>query len=393
MTAALPLSRFTVLDLTQARAGPTAVRQLADWGARCIKVEHPAGAGGGGTGQERHDSDFQNLHRNKESITLNLKHPQGRALFERLAAGADVVVENFRPAVKHRLGIDPERLWAVNPCLVYGSISGFGQSGPYRDRPGLDQVAQGLGGLMSVTGFPKGGPVRAGIPIGDLTAGILLAQGILVALLEREVTGRGRWVHTSLLEAVVWLLDFQAARWLLEHEVPGRTGNDHPTLVPTGVARTADGYINYAASRGPMYVRFMQVLGLEALLDDPRFADEAARAAHRDAMAAALAPAFLRRTSAEWVALLSEAGVPCGPIRTVEQALGSAQVRHLGIAQPVTSPRLGRLTLVGQPVHLARTPASLRTAAPEMGAHNAAVYGELGLDAAALADLGQEGVV
>ncbi len=226
----LPLSRFKVIDLTRVRAGPTCVRQLADWGADVIKVE--AAEGDGGLGGPRHGPDFQNLHRNKRSITLDLKKPDGLEVLYRLVKGADVVVENYRPDVKFRLKVDYERLRAINPRLVYGSISGFGQDGPYRDRPGFDQIAQGMGGLMSITGLPGQGPVRVGIPVADLTAGVFCAMGILVALLEREVSGEGQWVQSSLLAAQIAMLDFQAARWLIAKEVPGpgrqQSSDQHP---------------------------------------------------------------------------------------------------------------------------------------------------------------------
>ncbi len=242
-TNSFPLARFKVLDLTRARAGPTCVRQLVDWGAQAIKIEMPGGRTGDGMGGNRHGFDFQNLHRNKRSMTLNLRDPEGVAIFKKLARDADIVVENYRPGVKERLGIDYKTLRTINPRIIYGSISGFGQSGPYRDRPGVDQIAQGMGGLMSITGIPGQGPVRVGIPIADLCSGIFLAQGILVAIIERETTGEGKWVHTSLLEAMLSMLDFQASRWLMSHEVPPQAGNNHPTGIPTGVFETKDGHI------------------------------------------------------------------------------------------------------------------------------------------------------
>src|SRR5438067_4495455 len=270
--ASRALERFTVLDLTRVRAGPTCVRQLADWGANVIKIELPPEPGAGDPlGGPRESSDFQNLHRNKRSMTLNLKAPQALAAFKRMVKKADVVVENFRPDVKRRLGIDYPQLRKVNPKLIYASISGFGQTGPYADRPGFDQIAQGMGGLMSITGLPGQGPVRVGIPVAGLTPGLYLAQGILVALLERERSGRGQWVHTSLLQAMVTMLDFQAARWLIDGEIPPQAGNDHPTGIPTGVFTTADGHINIAASGQTMYRRLCTALGAPELVDDPRF--------------------------------------------------------------------------------------------------------------------------
>ena len=230
----LPLEPYTVIDLTRARSGPTCVRQLADMGAKVIQISAREDTEGDFV---RRGFDSLNLHRNKRSLTLDLKSPRGVDIIKKLAAKADVVVENFRPDVKHRLGIDYETLSKINPRIIYGSISGFGQTGPYRDRPGYDQIAQGMGGLMSVTGLPGQGPVRVGIPVADLTAGIFLAQGILCALIERERSGKGQWVHTSLLEAMVTILDFQAARWLIDGAIAPQAGNDHPTGIPTGASR------------------------------------------------------------------------------------------------------------------------------------------------------------
>src|SRR5438094_5473486 len=330
--AALPLARFSVLDLTRARAGPTCVRQLVDWGARAIKIEMPGGRAGDGMGGNRHGFDFQNLHRNKKALTLNLREPEGVAIFKRLARDADIVVENYRPDVKQRLGIDYESLRTINPRLIYGSISGFGQSGPYRDRPGVDQIAQGMGGLMSITGLPGRGPVRVGIPIADLCSGILLAQGILVALLEREITGEGKWVHTSLLEAMLSMLDFQASRWLMSGEVAPQAGSNHPTGIPTGVFETKDGHINIAAAGDEIYDRFCRAIERPDLLTDPRFATAKARSTNRDVIMEVLMPATRQKPSRGWVALPHEAGVPCGPIYKIHESFADPQVQHLAMA-------------------------------------------------------------
>src|SRR5450631_3090116 len=295
--AAGPLARFKVIDLTRVRAGPTCVRQLADWGADVIKIEAPEGDAG--LGGERHGPDFQNLHRNKRSLTLNLKAPEGLEILRRLVEKSDVVVENYRPDVKFRLGVDYESLKKINKRLVYASISGFGQDGPYRDRPGFDQIAQGMGGLMSITGLPGQGPVRVGIPVADLTAGIFCAMGILIALLEREVSGEGQWVESSLLAAQISLLDFQAARWLIAKDVPGQAGNDHPTSIPTGVFPTRDGHINIAASGKHIFARFCQTLDLNHLLQDPLFADDASRSKNRVALNQAISAVTKQRPSAE----------------------------------------------------------------------------------------------
>src|SRR5580704_16843620 len=346
-----PLARFKVLDLTRVRAGPTAVRQLADWGAQVIKIEAPPEPGSGeGLGGPRHGPDFQNLHRNKRSLTLDLKSPDGIEIFRKLVRDADVVVENFRPDVKERLGIDYPALKQINSRLVYASISGFGQSGPYRDRPGFDQIAQGMGGLMSITGLPGQGPVRVGIPVADLTAGIFCAMGILVALLEREVSGEGQWVHSNLLAAQIAMLDFQAARWTIGHEVPGQAGNDHPTSTPTGVYVTADGHFNIGASGDAIYARFCKVIEAPQLATDPRFATNANRSINRRELNEAINAITRTKTSAEWIAILNAAGVPCGPIYSIDQVFADPQVRHLNVTRHVPHKVLGDVEVIGQAV-------------------------------------------
>ncbi len=387
-----PLSKYKVVDVTVARAGPTAVRQLADWGADVVRIEAP-GISDGVTGTYRHGPDFQNLHRNKRCITLNLKAEEGRELFLRLAKDADVVVENFRPEVKRRLGIDYDAVRAVNPRVVYGSISGFGQDGPYRDRPGVDQIAQGLGGLMSITGLPGQGPVRVGVPISDLAAGMYLAIGILVALLERQDSGEGQWVHTSLLEAQIAMLDFQAARWLIDHEVPPQAGNHHPTGIPMGVYPTADGHINIAAPSDRMFRIFCEAIGAEALLERAEYADAGQRSKNRDALNEKIGEYTSRRNGDEWIAMLNEAGIPCGPINTIDETFADPQVRHLGIATPVEHETLGRMEVVGQAVHLTRTPQRMRSAAPEHGEHTGEILAALGYDQRAIADLRERSII
>jgi len=376
------LSRFTVLDLTRVRSGPTAVRQLADWGARVIKVETPAHLEGGeGPGGPRESSDFQNLQRNKRSITLDLKSPQGIAAFRRLAAAADVVVENFRPDVKERLGIDYESLKKINKGIILASISGFGQDGPYAKRPGFDQIAQGMGGLMSITGLPGQGPVRAGIPVADLTAGLFCALGILTALLEREVSGEGQWVTTSLLQSQIFMLDFQAARYLTEGEVPRQAGNNHPTSIPTGVFKTADGHLNIAVTGQAIWERFCQVMGRTDWITAPAYATSRARSDNRDALNAEIEALTQTRTSAEWVELYNAAGVPCGPIYSIDQMFADPQVRHLGIAQESQRADGSRLGLLGQPVTLSRTGSRIAMRPPTLGEHTDEVLREFGFSA------------
>ena len=391
--ASSALQRFRVLDLTRVRAGPTCVKQLADFGADVIKIEMPASVEVDTMSGPRHGYDMQNLHRNKRSITLNLKLPEGRAIFAELARTADVVVENYRPDVKYRLGVDYDALAAINPRIILASISGFGQDGPYRDRPGFDQIAQGMSGLMSVTGFPGQGPVRTGAAIADITAGLLAALGIMTALLEREASGKGQWVQSSLLQAGLVLLDFQAARYLVTGEVPPQVGNDHPHSMPTSAYRTADGYINIGASGEPMWKRLCEAAGRTDLLERAEFGSEPDRARNRIALNVALNETLAARTSAEWIAILNDAGVPCGPIYTMDEVFADAQVRHLGCAAAVTHPVLGEINLLKQMVGLSRTPASMATPTPELGEHTDELLRELGHDDAAIASLRERKVI
>jgi formyl-CoA transferase len=386
----LPLEHLTVVDLTRARSGPTAVRRLADMGANVIKVEAREEMEGDSTAL---GFDFLNLHRNKRALTLDLKHPRGVEVLKKLVARADVVVENFRPDVKKRLGIDYETLSRINPRLVYGSISGFGQTGPYADRPGYDQIAQGMGGLMSITGLPGQGPVRVGIPVADLTAGMYLAEGILVALLERERSGKGQWVHTSLLQAMVTMLDFQAARWLIDGEIPPQAGNDHPTGIPTGVFTTADGHINIAASGQTMYRRLCAAIGAPELVDDPRFKTIHDRSKNRKQLNAELDRILVKKTSAEWIEALNKAGVPSGPIYDVRQVFEDPQIRHLGMAQTVRHPERGEMKVQGLPAVLSRTPGAIRRPAPTHGQHSDEILRELGYTPEEIAGLRKDGAV
>ena len=393
-----PLTSIRVLDLSRVRSGPAAARQLADWGADVIKIESPGGGDADLFGDHRGSSDFQNLQRNKRSCTLNLKSAEGVAIFKRLAQSADVVVENFRPDVKVRLGISYPDLRTANPRLVYASISGFGEDGPYRDRPGFDQIAQGMGGLMSITGLPGQGPVRAGIPVADLSAGILCAQGILLALFDRERTGEGQWVTTSLLQAQVFMLDFQATRWLDDGIVPEQAGNSHPTYSLTGVFTTANGWINIAASGQAMWEGLCRVLGEDAAdapaqLANPAFATPQSRLEHRDEVTAAVNSLLSSNTSAHWLQRLNEAGVPSGPINTIDQVFADPQVRHLGMVEEIPSPYFDPLRVVGQPFRLSGTESGVRLRPPEHGEHTDEILATLGYTAEAITGLRERGVV
>ena len=391
-TDGLPLSRFKVLDLTRVRSGPTCVRQLADWGADVIKIEAPPD-GKEQLGGARDGFDFQNLHRNKRSLTLNLKAPEGLEVFYKLVKDADVVIENYRADVKFRLKIDYETLAKINPKIIMGSISGFGQDGPYADRPGFDQIAQGMGGLMSITGEPGRGPMRVGIPVADLCAGMFCAQGVLLALLERETSGKGQWVTTSLLEAQIQMLDFQAARYLKDQEVPVSAGNDHPTSIPTGVFKTADGHINIAVAGQAIYERFCDALGAPELKTDERFATGALRSKNRKEMNAAIDAVTQHKPSEHWIEHLNAHGCPCGPIYSMDQVFQDAQVQHVKMATPVQHPRMGEFNVVNQAIKMSRTNASIRTATPEQGEHTNAILAELGYDIEAVNALRENKVV
>jgi formyl-CoA transferase len=393
ITASPALSRFRVLDLTRVRAGPTCVKQLADFGADVIKVEMPEALEPDTMSGPRHGFDMQNLHRNKRSMTLNLKSDEGRAIFLKLVGGADVVVENFRPDVKHRLGIGYDALRAANPRIILASISGFGQDGPYSARPGFDQIAQGMGGLMMVTGEPGRGPMRAGTAVADLTAGLYAAAGILTALLEREVSGEGQWVQSNLLQAQIGLMDFQAARYLMTGEVPAQVGNDHPHSMPTSAYRTRDGYLNVGASGQVIFRRFCKALGREDWVAAPQFADEPARAKNRAALNAAINEILKTKTTAEWSEILNAAGVPSGPIYTMDQVFADPQVTHLEAAARLRHPKLGEIRIVNQVVKLSRTPATMARATPEQGEHTGEVLAELGLSAAEIDALRKRNVV
>jgi crotonobetainyl-CoA:carnitine CoA-transferase CaiB-like acyl-CoA transferase len=388
----LPLGRIRVLDLTVARAGPTCVRHLADWGAEVIRIEPPASAGSD-TGGDRDGFDYQNLHRNKRTMVLDLKSEEGRQIFFRLAERADVIVENMRARVKYRLGIDYEAVRRVNPKIVYASISGFGQNGPYGHRAGVDQIAQGMGGLMSITGHPDTEPVRVGIPITDLTAGNLLALAVMMALFDRERTGEGRWVHTSLLEAMVFMLDFQASRWLLAGEVAAQAGNDHPTAIPTGVFPTADRPITIAASSPRMWERFCAALGRPEWKHRAEWSTRDGRSERRGEINRAIAAVTATQPSLHWIELLDEAGIPCGPINTIDQVFADPQVEHLALARPVRHPRLGAQRLVGTPIKFEGMENEIRRPTPEVGEHGTEILGELGYDEAAIAGLRARGVI
>lgn len=389
-----PLSRFTIIDLTRVRSGPTAVRHLADWGANVVKIEAPAAVDKSkGMGGARNGSDYQNIHRNKRSLTLNLKEIAGHDILMKLVETADVVVENYRPDVKQRLKIDYQTLKTVNPGIILASISGFGQDGPYAKRPGVDQIAQGMGGLMSITGLPGQGPVRVGIPIADLSAGNYTTIGILISLLEREQSGEGQWVHTSLLESMISMLDFQAARWTVSGEVAPQAGNNHPTTIPTGVFKTKDGHINIASAGDIIWGRLCDVLGDPDMASNPDFDNGEKRSENRVAVNASIEAQTQKRTSAEWIKALEEAGVPCGPIYNIDEVFADPQVQHVGMTHPVSHDELGVMDLIGQPINMSRYDPRTGMPTPDSGQHTDEILAEYGYDADHISKLRAEGVI
>ena len=394
LPASNALSHIRVIDLTRVRSGPTAVRQLADWGADVIKVEAPESVEpDGALGASRHTSDFQNLHRNKRSITLNLKQPEAIEILMKLVETSDVVVENFRPDVKERLGVDYESLKSRNPKIILASISGFGQDGPYAKRPGFDQIAQGMGGLMSITGAPGEGPMRVGIPVADLTAGLFCAMGIQTALLEREKSGLGQWVNTSLLQAQIFMLDFQAARWLSENHVAGQAGNNHPTSVPTGVFKTSDGSINLAVAGETIWKRFAEAVDKGEWLEMDEFKNAKERPKNREYLNKLIEEVTITKTSDEWVEKLEKVGVPCGPINSIDKVFDDPQVKHLGIAQSIDTIPFGQTQLVGQPFNLSRSPSIMKQRPPEKGEHNEDVLLDLGYSSEELDELKSKNII
>jgi crotonobetainyl-CoA:carnitine CoA-transferase CaiB-like acyl-CoA transferase len=388
------LDHLKVLDLTRVRAGPHCCRVLADFGADVVKIDAPEGLDANANVSGSRDGfDMLNLHRNKRSITLNLKNPDGKALFLDMVKHADVVVENFRPNVKTRLGIGYDALHAVNPRIILASISGFGQDGPYENKAGFDQIAQGMGGLMGVTGFPGEAPMRTGTAVADLSAGLYAATGILVALAEREKSGEGQWVQTSLLQAQIALMDFQAARYLVDGDVPEQAGNDHPTVTPMGVVATSDGHINLGVGGDGQWRALCQALDHPEWGEDAAYAQVGDRTARREEIWGLLRPIFATRTSAEWIEILDTNGVPAGPIYRMNEVFDDPQVQHVGIAQSVLHPQRGEVQLVGQPVDLSRTPASLRTPTPEAGEHTDEVLSDYGIDADRISALRASGAI
>lgn len=393
--ASQALARFRVLDLSRVRAGPNCVRMLTDFGADVIRIEPPPGIDPNEAmfAANRRGGDFQNINRNKRSMTLNLKKPGALDILLRLVKDADVVVENWRPDVKKKLGVDYAALAAVNPRIILASISGFGQDGPYAWRPGFDQILQGMGGLMSVTGHAESGPMRAGLAVADMSAGLYAALGILTALLEREVSGQGQWVHSSLLHSQIAMMDFQGARYLNDQDVPVQVGNNHPTSSPMGLFEASDGMFNLGASGEGNWVRLCKLIARPDWLSDPEFANETLRVQHRERLNAELAKIFKSKTVVQWVDELNEMGVPSGPVYTVPQMFEDVQVKHLGVTTSLMTPFGKEMHYITQPVTLERTPSKVVAPAPEWGEHTDEVLAEAGYNAQEIRQFHQDAVV
>jgi crotonobetainyl-CoA:carnitine CoA-transferase CaiB-like acyl-CoA transferase len=395
ITASPALSRFRVLDLSRVRAGPTCARMLADFGADVIRIEPPPGVDPNDAmfAAKRKGGDFENLNRNKRGLALNLKKKAGVEVLHRLVREADVVLENWRPDVKQRLGVDYETLAKINPRIILASISGYGQDGPYARRPGFDQVIQGMGGLMSITGFKDSGPVRAGIAVSDSSTGLYAALGVLTALLEREVSGKGQWVHTSLLHAQIAMLDFQAARYLVDGDVPTQEGNDHPTSAPMGLFHCADGAVNIGVSGEGQWREFCEAIERLDWLERPEFRLNADRVRNRSEINATVQALFGTQPVSHWVELLNRSNIPCGPVYTVPEMFEDEQVRHLGVAAPVVRADGSTIQVISQPVTLERTPATLQTSAPRIGEHSSEILREVGYSDEEIGALEAEGVI
>jgi crotonobetainyl-CoA:carnitine CoA-transferase CaiB-like acyl-CoA transferase len=392
------LERLTVIDLSQVMAGPSCCQLLGDLGARVVKVE-PVGTGDHTRQSMGHrmpggeSSAFLAVNRNKEGIAIDLKQDAGRDAFYQLVRGADVLVENFRPGVTSRLAVDYERLSELNPRLIYASISGFGQTGPYADRPGYDLIAQAMSGIMSVTGEPGGAPVKAGVPVADLAAGLYCAAGILAAYIAREQTGRGQYIDTSLYEAGLALSVWETAELWATGRVPQPLGSAHRMSAPYQALRTRDGHITVGANNPRLWQRLCQVLGRDDLLADPRFTTNAGRMEHRDVLAAELESVLTGRDSAEWEAVLLAAGVPCGPIRDYEQVCRDPHTLAREMMVTMQHPVEGEIRGLGLPLKLSGTPGEIRRPAPMLGEHTDSLLAGLGYSAAQIAALREQGAV
>ncbi len=392
-----PLEDLLVIDLTRALAGPYCTMMLGDLGARIIKIETPDGGddtrGWGPPFINGESSYFLGINRNKESLTLNLKQPDAREVLRRLLGRADVLVENFRAGTMDRFGFGFPAVHALNPRLVYASISGFGQDGPYRERTAYDLILQGMGGLMGTTGEEGGPPVKVGVAVTDIAAGMFAAYGILAALRVRDRTGQGQLVDAAMLDAQVSWLTYQAGYYFATGENPRRLGSAHPSLVPYQAFRTQDGYINVAVGSEGIWSRFVEAIGAPHLADDPRFRTNPDRVAHRSELIALLDPIFATRSTADWVTATEQAGVPAGPIYQLSDIFGDPQVRHREMMQEIDHPRAGRIKQTGVPIKLSATPGRIASPPPVLGQHTESILKELGYDVSGIASLRSRGAI
>jgi len=388
-----PLSGIRVLDFTRYLAGPFATMLLADYGADVVKVESPKGREFRAPGAERDSYFFLSSNRGKRSLAVDVKAEPGRNLLRRILPRFDVLVENFRPGVMERLGLGSRALAAELPRLIYCSISGFGPTGPYRDRPGFDQIAQGMSGFMSLTGTEESGPTRAGIAIGDLLAGVFAAHGVQLALLARQRSGRGQLVDTSLLEAMVGVLSWAAGMYFESERAPGPAGQHHPLSSPYGRFRARDGYLNIAAGNEAMWEKLSAELRRERWRSDPRFADPVARIRNREALSAEIEEVLSEGNVEQWVERLNAVGVPCGPVLDLAQVFADPQVLAREMRLSLPHPELGTFHTTGLPVKLSATPGRIHRRPPLLGEHGREVLDECGLTRAEIDRLGAEGVV
>ena len=389
-----PLHGLRVLDLTEHMAGPFCTMILADMGAEVIKLERP-GKGDSvrawGDGSERNPY-FRYINRNKKGVTLDYKQPQGKALFLRLIEGMDVLAENYRPTVMPRAGLGFEMLHKGNPRLIYAQLSGLGYDGPYAGRGGFDLIAQGMGGIMHVTGEPDGPPTSVGLPICDLGTGMWAAQGILAALYERQRTGKGQLVECSLLETAIGFSSWTSAQWLADHEEPIRQGSRHRQNAPYQRMRTKDGYLMIGAAGQSIWTRCAEALGHPEWCDDPRFATNQERMQNRSALEAEMEAVLTTAPTAHWVEVLEAAGVPCGPVYDYTQMFADPQVRHRALIQYASDPELAEVPHIRTPVKIGES-IRVRTVAPKLGEHNSEIFGRLGVSTEEMKALRKQKVI
>jgi crotonobetainyl-CoA:carnitine CoA-transferase CaiB-like acyl-CoA transferase len=391
------LEGIKVLDLSRALAGPYCTMMLADMGADVIKVEMP-GRGDdsrswGPPFVEGESAYFMSINRNKKSITLNMKSENSTEIIYKLIKQSDVLVENFRPGAMERLGLEYEQVKEMNPKIIYCSISGFGQNGPYRMLPGFDQVLQGMGGLMSITGDPGGSPIKVGVAIADISGGMFAAYGIVVALYNREKTCKGQMIDVSLLDSQVAWLTYRSGAYFASGEIPQPVGSGHPVIVPYQAFKAKDVYINIAVGNDQLWQKFCKTVGLEKVMDDPRFATNAKRVENREEIVKIVGDLVATKNGEEWLKILTDAGIPCGPIYTVDKIFADPQILHRQMLKELDHPKAGRIKVTGIPVKLSDTPGEVKTAPPVLGQHTQEILTELGYSGQDIKKLRQEKVV